>query len=162
MKKVLYFAAFIGAVSLSSCGGSHESGEAAATHDEHANHTEEAAVDSSLMYPEGARVFFANLTEGQEVTSPVKVEFGIEGMEVEPAGEANYGKGHHHIIINKTYIEKGTPVPTDEQHIHYGKGQTETELTLEPGDYTLTMQFANGYHMSYGEPLSATVHIKVK
>jgi hypothetical protein len=90
------------------------------------------------------------------------VEFGIEGMEVEPAGELNEGKGHHHIIINGDAIERGSVVPADETNIHFGKGQTSTEMELAPGEYTLTMQFADGAHQSYGEQMAATISVTVE
>lgn len=111
---------------------------------------------------EGARVFFANLADGDTVSSPLLVEFGIEGMEVEPAGTVNSGKGHHHIIINNSYIEFGGTVPADSVNIHYGGGQTSDSLDLNPGNYKLTMQFADGFHRSYGEQLAATISIVVE
>lgn len=123
---------------------------------------EEAEGSDYLSVPEGAKVFFANLEDGQTVSSPLKIEFGVEGMEVEPAGELNEGKGHHHIIINGSSLERGTVVPADSLNIHYGKGQTETELELPKGTHTLTMQFADGYHQSYGEQLSATISVTVE
>ncbi len=136
-------------------------------HDGHTGHDhaameEKAAKVESLTVPEGARVFFANLKDGQKVTSPVQIQFGIEGMEVEPAGELHQGKGHHHVIINGGALEKGTMVPADSVNIHYGKGQTETELELPKGEHTLTMQFADGYHQSYGEQMSTTIKVIVE
>ncbi|KAB2810218.1 DUF4399 domain-containing protein [Phaeocystidibacter luteus] len=118
--------------------------------------------DENLAVPEGARVYFVNIEDGSTVSSPLHVEMGVEGMTVNPAGELVVGTGHHHIIINKGHISKGDVVPADEQHIHYGGGQTETDLELEPGAYTLTMQFANGLHQSYGEEMSATVEVIVE
>lgn len=118
--------------------------------------------EDSLAVPDGARVFFVSPADGAEVSSPVKVEMGVEGMAVNPAGELKAGTGHHHIIIDDKAPEKGSAVPADETHIHYGKGQTETELELAPGEHTLTMQFANGHHMSYGSQMSATIKITVK
>lgn len=129
---------------------------------DHDEMMEESTEAEMLAIPEGARVYFANLEDGQTVTSPVKVEFGVEGMEVEPAGALNEGKGHHHIIINGAALERGVVVPADSVNIHYGKGQTETELELPAGTHTLTMQFADGYHQSYGEQLSATISITVE
>ncbi|MCR9141652.1 MAG: DUF4399 domain-containing protein [bacterium] len=107
-------------------------------------------------------VFFKNLKNGDTVTSPVKVEMGVRGMEVKPAGEIVAGTGHHHILINMGAMSSGTVIPNDETHRHFGKGQTETELELEPGDYKLTLQFANGAHESYGEALSASINITVQ
>lgn len=146
---------------LVACNSSNESQENTAPAVE--NETEEVVLeDESLSVPEGAHVFFENLENGAVVSSPVHVVMGVEGMEVQPAGELVSGTGHHHIVINKGHISKGDVVPSDEQHIHYGKGQTETDLELEPGTYTLTMQFANGAHQSYGEGMSATVEITVE
>jgi len=108
------------------------------------------------------KVFFVNLKDGDKVKSPVKVEMGVEGMEIEPANELNVGKGHHHIVVDGTFIEKGKAVPADATHIHYGKGQTETELELEKGTHTLTLQLADGYHQSYGEKWSTTITIEVE
>lgn len=112
--------------------------------------------------PAEAKVFFANLQDGDTVTSPFLVEFGIEGMAVEPAGEVNEGKGHHHIIINGDYISAGGTVPADSVNIHYGAGQTSDSLDLLPGNYQLTMQFADGYHRSYGEQMAASISVVVQ
>ncbi len=174
MKKINILAIALG-LFLASCGEtpkateekemSHdEMHEAVIDHEDH-NHDEmeeKAAEAEPVAIPEGAKVFFANLEDGQTVTSPVKVEFGIEGMEVEPAGELNEGKGHHHIIINGAAIERGAIVPADSTNIHFGKGQLETELDLPAGEHTLTMQFADGYHQSYGEQMSATITVIVE
>ena len=124
---------------------------------------EEAQTElPAVVAPEGARVFFDNLEEGATVTSPFMVHFGVEGIEVHPAGELIEGTGHHHIIIDEGPVPLGEVVPADDHHIHFGGGQTDTELTLEPGSYALTLQFADGLHRSYGEGLSATVHINVE
>lgn len=136
-------------------------------HDEHSDHDheammEEAASSDLLAVAEGAKVFFVNIEDGQTVTSPLKVEFGVEGMAVEPAGVLNEGMGHHHIVINGSHIERGTGVPADETNIHYGAGQLETELELPVGTHTLTMQFADGLHQSYGEQMSSTITVTVE
>lgn len=113
--------------------------------------------------PEGAkgRVFFSEPQDGEEITGPVKVVMGVEGMEIKPAGEVIEGTGHHHLLINQDSMAAGQVIPTDDNHRHFGKGQTETELELAPGDYKLTLQFADGLHRSYGKDLSATIQIKV-
>lgn len=106
-------------------------------------------------------VYFVSPEDGAELSSPVVVEFGVEGMEVEPAGALSKNKGHHHIIINGSFVPKSEVVPADDTHIHYGAGQLSDTLELEPGEYTLTMQFADGLHNSYGEQMSATISITV-
>ncbi len=111
-----------------------------------------------------AKVFFVSPKNGETVPTTFKVKFGVEGIKVRPAEENPLEKtsGHHHLIINGTFIKENMVVPKDEKHIHYGKGQTEAEITLSPGEYTLTMQFADGSHLSYGEKLSSTIKITVK
>ena len=112
--------------------------------------------------PEGAKVFFVSPATGATVTSPVKIQMGIEGMEVQPAGKIQDGSGHHHIVIDAEPVAKGALVPADDNHKHFGKGQTETELQLAPGEHTLQLQFANGVHLSYGEQMSSTITITVE
>ena len=83
-------------------------------------------------------------------------------MQIKPAGKFEEGTGHHHLIINEKFLQKGTVVPADAKHIHFGKGQTEYDLNLEPGAHTLTLQFADGLHRSYGKELSKTISITVE
>ena len=121
-------------------------------------------VPTQAALPEGAKVFFVEPVEGAVIRGPVKMKFGIEGMSVRPAGEDPQDRtsGHHHVIVDAGATKAGMAVPADETHIHYGKGQTEAELTLQPGKHTLTLQLADGAHLSYGEKLSQTINIEVK
>jgi hypothetical protein len=107
-------------------------------------------------------VDFVEPKNGATVTSPFKVVFGVTGMTVKPAGDMTANTGHHHLIINADSIPTNVVVPADATHIHYGKGQTETEVNLPPGKYKLTMQFANGGHQSYGPQLSKSIDVVVK
>ena len=108
------------------------------------------------------KVFFVSPQNGEEVRSPVQFKMGVEGMEIQPAGEVVAGKGHHHIIINGETFPQGEAVPfVEKKTYHYGKGQTEASIELEPGEYDVTLQFANGAHVSYGPELSSKIRIKV-
>ena len=107
-------------------------------------------------------VFFVSPSDGDTVQNSIKIVFGVSGMKIEPAGTINEGKGHHHLVIDGRFIEKGVVVPSDSVNIHYGKGQTKTEITLPPGKHTLTMQFADGFHQSYGEGWSKKIEIIVQ
>ncbi|RME93380.1 MAG: DUF4399 domain-containing protein [Candidatus Hydrogenedentota bacterium] len=109
-----------------------------------------------------ARVYFIEPKNGAVVTSPVHIKMGAENIAVEPAGEVKENSGHHHIIINGGPVPKGQVIPKDDTHLHFGKGQTETDLDLKPGKYKLTLQFADGAHKSYGKELSDTIEITVK
>lgn len=147
---------------LAACNSSNESEEVETSPAVETETTDEVAEEDYLSVPEGAKVYFVNLESGATLTNPVHIEMGVEGMSVKPAGEMEVGTGHHHIIINKGHISMGDIIPKDEVNIHYGGGETEADLDLEPGTYTLTMQFANGAHQSYGEQMSATVEITVE
>ncbi|WP_175048122.1 DUF4399 domain-containing protein [Duganella vulcania] len=107
-------------------------------------------------------VSFVEPADGATVTSPFKVKFAVSGMEVKPAGDMTANTGHHHLLINAAPVKAGEVVPADEHHIHFGKGQTETEVKLPPGTYTLSMQFANGLHQSYGPGMAKDIKITVK
>ena len=107
-------------------------------------------------------MFFKNLSEGDTVQSPFVVEMGVFGMTIKPAGELEAGTGHHHIIIDKHFMTYGEIIPMDANHLHYGKGDTIVTVELEKGPHTLTLQFANGMHMSYGEQFSNSINIYVK
>jgi Domain of unknown function (DUF4399) len=96
------------------------------------------------------------------VGTTFKVRFGVKGMDVAPAGDIVANSGHHHLLINQAPIAKGEAVPFSEQHLHFGKGQTEAEVTLKPGVYKLTAQFANGAHQSFGAAMSQTITVTVK
>ena len=107
-------------------------------------------------------VWFVEPKDGATVSSPFKVVFGVKGMAVEPAGDVKPNSGHHHLLINLGPMPSGEVIPVDATHLHYGKAQTEAEVTLPPGTYKLTMQFANGAHVSYGPAMAATISVTVK
>ena len=115
------------------------------------------------VIPEGAKVVFANLKNGAVVSSPLKVEMGTVVMNVDTAGPVIPGTGHHHLFIDaEDSLPAGTMVPKDSTHLHFGKGQKETEIKLSPGKHKLTLQFADGLHRSYGGKLSAAITVNVK
>lgn len=107
------------------------------------------------------KVWFSEPSDKAEVTSPVKFVMQVEGMTVKPAGTMEEGTGHFHILINKEAIAEGQVIVNDEVHKHYGKGQTEDTIDLKPGDYRITLQFADGAHASYGPKWAQTIAIKV-
>jgi len=121
-----------------------------------------STLTSLLVWTAFAQVDFKNLKNNQVVTSPLKIEFSVKGKKVRPAGQLVEGTGHHHLIINGKPVPKGQAVPADERHIHFGKGQTSTTIELKPGTHTLTLQFADGVHLSYGKKWSKTIKVTVK
>jgi len=168
MNKIYYSIIAITSVVFLACGGNDHSAESTdveAVEESHEGHDhadmEENTELELPVIPEGAAVFFGNLQDGDKVSNPIIVDMGSEGINVHPAGELIEGTGHHHIIIDQGATPLGVVVPADETHIHFGAGQTETELNLTPGEHTLTLQFADGLHRSYGETLSSTIRIEV-
>lgn len=138
-----------------SCSSPNKSTEQSAPMEDNTAIAEKPVVDS-------AYVFFKYPTDGATVPSPVYVEMGVSGMEIEPAGVVKVGFGHHHILINQTSWPEGSVIPMSDSTIHYGKGQTDTTVELEPGTYILSLQFANGVHASYGEKMAASITVTVE
>lgn len=101
--------------------------------------------------PPGAKVYFVNLKDGDTVKSPFLVQFGLDGMRVAKAGMNIPGTGHHHLLINRelTDEDKGYAIPADDHHRHFGGAQTEVELTLAPGTYTLLLVLGDGDHVPF-------------
>lgn len=112
---------------------------------------------------EGARVFFISPADGDTVSNPIKVVFGIEGMDVVKAGVDQPDSGHHHLLIDTGLPDLTMPIPADERHIHFGDGSTSTEITLPPGEHTLSMLLGDHRHVPHDPPLvSATITITVE
>jgi hypothetical protein len=109
-----------------------------------------------------ARVFFIEPKDGATVTSQVHVVFGLEGMGLAPAGDLDPQKGHHHLLIDAGPMQKGLVIPMNDKSLHFGKMQTEADVKLPPGDHTLTLQFGDGAHQSFGPEMSQTIKIHVK
>jgi hypothetical protein len=108
-------------------------------------------------------VRFLEPEDGAEVPTTFTVTFEAVNLAVEPAGEIHEGAGHFHILIDTPFIEAGEIIPpNDEAHRHFGDGSLSTELTLEPGTYTLRLQFADGAHRAlegdaYRDEITITV-----
>jgi len=99
---------------------------------------------------------------GQTVTSPFRVRLAAHSMTTRPAGKVVEGTGHHHLLINHGAVGKGDVIPNDDTHLHLDKGETEVMVTLPPGKYKLTDQFADGEHRSYGHMMAHGINITVK
>jgi hypothetical protein len=104
--------------------------------------------------PEGAKVYFITPKHGDVVRGPVKVQFGLSGMGVAPAGVAYEKTGHHHVLVDQTEpMNFGLPIPNDENHRHFGGGQTEAVLDLKPGKHTLQLLVADELHVAHEPPI---------
>lgn len=99
------------------------------------------------------KVFIISPADGATVTSPVTVVFGIENFGVAPAGTFDANTGHHHLLVDTGLPPLDQPIPADDNHIHFGKGQTETTLELEPGEHTLQLLLGDGSHVPHDPAL---------
>ncbi len=149
------------ALTLAACGGTPDV-ELPHVHPvEAVSGTEAAPVDEEPTMADGVMVTNEADLIGTAITSPVHVVMGVHGKTVHAAGEIIEGSGHHHIIVDGEPVPDGTVVPADETHIHFGGGQLEADVPLTPGEHTLTLQFANGMHESYGPDWSKTITVTV-
>lgn len=107
--------------------------------------------------PAGAKLYFISPTEGETVSSPVTVRFGLAGMGVAPSGVAKENTGHHHIIIDSPTPDLSLPVPKDAKRVHFGGGQTETSIDLEPGKHTLQLVLGDANHIPHDPPVTSEI-----
>ncbi len=147
---------------LAACSKAPDTAADAAAADSHADHaaTPAAAALPRTPAPAGASVFIVSPKDGETVTSPVKVVFGISGMGLAPAGEQNPGAGHHHLLVDADLADAGVPIPTNENHLHFGKAQTEAEVTLTPGQHTLQLVLGDYLHIPF-DPVIASPKITI-
>lgn len=118
---------------------------------------------TSTPAPDGAKVYFVDLANGAEVSSPLTVKFGVEGIAIAPAGSDQPASGHHHLVIDAELPPFDAPVPASAHYVHFGKGQTETAIELTPGTHTLQLVFANYLHVPFNPPLvSDKITVTVK
>lgn len=123
------------------------------------------AIAGETPAPQGAAVYFINLKNGDTVSNPVTIQFGLKGMGVAPAGTETEHTGHHHLIINEAIEgeELNEPIPADEQHVHFGKGQTEITKELPAGTHTLQLVLGDWSHIPHNPPvMSEKITITVK
>jgi hypothetical protein len=98
--------------------------------------------------PANAREYIISPKDGATITGPVTVVFGLAGMGIAPAGIQFDNTGHHHLLVDTDIpADTSTPLPATDKILHFGKGQTETTLTLAPGKHTLQLVLGDHIHI---------------
>lgn len=112
--------------------------------------------------PAGAKVYFVDLKDGATIGPKTTVHFGLEGMGVAPAGVDKANTGHFHLLIDAPLPPLDQAIPNDDNHLHYGAGQTQATVTLDPGKHTLQLLLGDGQHVPHSPPVfSEVVHVTV-
>ena len=122
------------------------------------------AAGLSSPAPEDAEVYFIEPLDEAIVAATFTVKFGLRGMGVAPAGVEMGGTGHHHLLIDVARLPDMTmPLPASAQLVHFGKGQTETQVTLPPGVHSLQLVLGNHLHVPHDPPvLSDRISVTVE
>lgn len=114
--------------------------------------------------PEDARAYIISPADGETVSNPVTIRFGLDGMGVAPAGTEAENTGHHHLLINvdPAAYDFSQPVPADDQHVHFGGGQTEVTTDLPSGTHEVWILLGDAFHVPHdppvmSEPITITV-----
>jgi hypothetical protein len=116
-----------------------------------------AVAADRMAAPAGAEVYFIAPLNGAKLHSPVTIKFGLKGLGIAPAGIKFDNTGHHHLLVDTdlSEVKLDAPMPATDKILHFGKGQTETTLTLAPGKHTLQLVFADYLHQSFDPPLTS-------
>jgi len=110
----------------------------------------------------GAEVYFIDLKDGMTVPAKLKIYFGLRNMGVAPAGSDRENSGHHHLLVDTELPPLDQPIPNDFNHLHFGAGQTETEITLKPGPHTLQLLMGDKDHIPHKPPvMSPLMRVRV-
>ena len=99
-------------------------------------------------------VFFISPSENiVSSTGVIDLEFGLKNFNIAPAGHIACDSGHHHLLINVPLPDLTRPIPSDENHIHYGKGQTSDTINLPKGVHKLRLVLGNFAHIPHDTPI---------
>lgn len=104
--------------------------------------------------PTDATAYIISPQDGETVPETFTVKFGLSGMGVAPAGVEKENTGHHHLLVDLAqFPDLSSSLPANENIRHFGGGQTETQLTLTPGEHTLQLLLGNYLHIPHDKPI---------
>lgn len=108
---------------------------------------------SATAFAAEPELYFITPANGATVESPVTVRFGLKNFGVAPAGVEKAGTGHHHLIVDVGLPPLDQPIPANENYVHFGGGQTETNVELKPGKHTLQLLMGDHRHIPHDTPV---------
>jgi hypothetical protein len=112
------------------------------------------ALAQSTQSPEGAYLYIGWPNDGEALRcNNFRVWFGLRGMGIAPAQQQKVNTGHHHLLVDVDVPPLDEEIPNDRNHLHFGGGQSETRLTLPPGEHTLQLLFADHRHIPHDPPV---------
>jgi hypothetical protein len=123
-----------------------------------------SAAQAHARRPSAANtsVYFEYPTDGAYVSRTPIIRFGLANMGIAPAGVDKAFTGHHHLLIDIPLPPLDQPIPNDFNHLHFGAGQTEAQITLPLGPHTLQLLLGDADHMAHEPPVYSkpiTVHV---
>jgi hypothetical protein len=144
-------ALLISVLTLTGCASHHDHKHAAPTAQLKANTSTPVVFGTynKVAAVSGSSLYFINLKNGDTVASPVNVQFGLRGMGVAPAGIEKAATGHHHLLIDVAELDVNAGIPTNDNHRHFGAGQTEASIALKPGTHTLQLVLGDQNHIPH-------------
>jgi hypothetical protein len=119
-----------------------------------------ASLWAATPAPQGAEVYFVSPQDGETVSNPVTIRFGLKNMGVAPAGVERENTGHHHLVIDAELPPATSPIPSSENYVHFGAGQTETTVEMKPGKHTLQLVLGDHLHVPF-DPVIASGKITI-
>jgi hypothetical protein len=128
----------------------------------HEQHNATAGPNQRHPSPPGAKVYFIYPTNGAYISRTPRIRFGLTNMGVAPAGLERANSGHHHLLIDTPLPPTDEPIPNDPNHLHFGAGQTEAQVTLALGVHTLQLVLGDNNHVPHDPPvLSKPIRVTV-
>lgn len=112
------------------------------------------ALVAGIASAEDATAYIVSPADGATLKNPVTVVFGLRNpWGVAPAGTKLDNTGHHHLLIDVPLPDLTQPIAKDDQHRHFGGGQTETTVSLSPGKHTLQLLLGDFAHVPHQPPV---------
>lgn len=109
--------------------------------------------------PADARAYIISPADGETVSNPVTILFGLEGMGIAPANVEVENTGHHHLLINTdpADLDLDSGLPATDQVVHFGGGQTQVTKDLPTGTHTLQLLLGDWTHVPHDPPVMSDV-----